>query len=60
MVLKNKKTVFVSGGTGKIGQYLVKLLSKNNFLVRVLTRKNFNPWEGDDNITLLEGDLLVK
>ncbi len=58
MVLKNKKTVFVSGGTGKIGQYLVKLLSKNNFSVRVLTRKNFNPWEGDDNITLLEGDLL--
>ena len=58
MVLKNKKTVFVSGGTGKIGQYLVKLLSKNNFSVRVLTRKNFDPWGGDDNITLLEGDLL--
>ena len=58
MVLKNKKIVFVSGGTGKIGQYLVKLLSKNNFSVRVLTRKKFDPWEGDDNITLVEGDLL--
>ena len=60
MVLKGKETVFVSGGTGKIGQYLVRLLSANNFTVRVLTRGDLNPWQGDSNVTLLKGDFLEK
>ena len=34
-----KKRVLVAGGTGYLGQYLVKELTKRNFEVRVLIRK---------------------
>jgi len=52
-----KKTAFVTGGTGKIGVHLVKRLLDENFDVRVLTRRDSNPWPNDKNISLVNGDI---
>ncbi|MCM8782135.1 MAG: NAD-dependent epimerase/dehydratase family protein [Candidatus Omnitrophica bacterium] len=52
------ETVFVTGGTGKIGRYLVGLLVSKGFKVKVLTRGKENLWSGISNLELIKGDIL--
>ncbi|MBU0477585.1 NAD-dependent epimerase/dehydratase family protein [bacterium] len=54
----NKKTVFVTGGTGKIGHSLVARLASLGFCVKVLSRRQDYPWDGIDNIQIIKGDIL--
>ncbi len=54
----SKLTVFVTGGTGKIGRSLVKRLLADGFLVRVLSRRGVDDWKGNNEVTLIKGDLL--
>lgn len=51
-------TVFVTGGTGKIGCHLVARLVSYGFFVKVLSRKQDNPWAKVDNIKIIKGDIL--
>lgn len=55
-----QKIVFVTGGTGRIGHHLVTRLAEQGFYVRVLTRKQNNPWTKVANIETIRGDILDK
>jgi nucleoside-diphosphate-sugar epimerase len=50
--------VFVTGGTGQIGCHLVARLVSCGFSVKVLSRKQDNPWSRIDNVRIIEGDIL--
>lgn len=54
----NQKTVFVTGGTGKIGHFLVPQLVSHGFYVKMLIRKQNTSWAKVDNIQTIEGDIL--
>ena len=54
----NQKTVFVTGGTGKIGRHLVTSLASLGFYVKVLSRRQDHPWDKIDNIQIIKGDIL--
>ena len=54
----NQKTVFVTGGTGKIGRYLVARLASLGFRVKVLSRKKDSPWSKTGNVQIIQGDIL--
>jgi nucleoside-diphosphate-sugar epimerase len=56
----NQKTVFVTGGTGKIGRHLVARLVSYGFYVKMLIRKQDNSWAKVDNIQTIEGDILER
>lgn len=56
-MVMSQKTVFVTGGTGKIGRYLVPRLCALGFFVKVLTRHADNPWPKTNNIQIIKGDL---
>lgn len=55
---KKQATVFVTGGTGKIGRHLISHLVSHGFYVKVLVRKKDNLWAKDDNIQIIKGDIL--
>ena len=52
-----QKIAFVTGGTGKIGQFLVRRLTSLGFFVKVLTRKETNPWLRNDKVQIIKGDI---
>lgn len=54
----NQKTVFVTGGTGKIGRHLVAHLVSHGFGVKMLIRRQDNSWAKVDSIRTIEGDIL--
>ena len=56
----DKKTVFVTGATGKIGRYLVPRLLSDGFSVKVLVRKNNFPLLDDERLQIFEGDITDK
>lgn len=55
-----QKIAFVTGGTGKIGYLLVKRLVFLGFFVKVLTRKQENPWPDINNVEIIKGDIRNK
>ena len=53
-----KPSAFLSGGTGKIGRHLVRFLLEKNFVVKILTRKDYNPWPKESNVKIIKGNIL--
>lgn len=51
MVLKN---VFVTGGTGLIGRYVLKILKNRGYSIRVLSRQKH---QNDSQVKYIQGDL---
>lgn len=50
--------ILITGGTGFIGKHTVKLLSKSNYLIKLLIRKSSDTSSLKySNITFVEGDL---
>lgn len=52
----------VTGGTGLIGSYLVRLLAENNCEVAVLMRSESDPWRVNDllpDLHIIRGDLVA-
>lgn len=54
----NGKTIFVTGGTGKIGRHLVNRLLCEGALVRVLLRSEKNYWNQNPHVEIIKGDIL--
>lgn len=55
-----QKTAFVTGGTGKIGLVLVDRLVHSGFFVKVLTRRQDNPWTNVNNVKIIRGNIMDK
>lgn len=49
--------VFITGGTGFIGQYTVELMQRRNYNLVVLVRKQNVPFAESKNISLITGDI---
>ena len=55
-----RKKAFITGGNGKIGRHLVNYLLRKGFDIIILTRKSNTPWQNNNKVRVIKGDLLDK
>ena len=52
-----KPNALIVGGTGKIGRHLVRFLLNRDFIIKILTRNSYNPWQKEENVKIIKKEL---